>query len=326
MFGKQETNPIPVYMINGFLESGKSSFYIYTIGQPYFQTEGKTLLILCEDGEVEYSDKLLKETNTDLERIEDEKDFTPAMLTELANKHKPERILIEWNGMWNYKNMTLPAGMSMEQQITCIDASTFGMYYSNLAMRSLLFEELKNSELVMFNRCDDVDEDTLVKYKRNVKAICPQADLVFEDKEGEIDLTTEEDLPFDVNAPVIDLTKGMDYGIWYLDAMEHPDRYEGKKVKFVGMCAIPDDLPKDIYVPGRMCMTCCAQDMQFIGYPCRYDKKDELKERNWYEVTATVASEPFQGYDGGEGIVLHGESAEPVKEPEDAVVNFAGPQ
>ena len=102
MFGKQETNPIPVYMINGFLESGKSSFYIYTIGQPYFQTEGKTLLILCEDGEVEYSDKLLKETNTDLERIEDEKDFTPAMLTELANKHKPERILIEWNGMWNF--------------------------------------------------------------------------------------------------------------------------------------------------------------------------------------------------------------------------------
>ena len=62
MFGRQTTQPIPVYMINGFLESGKSSFYIYTIGQPYFQTEGKTLLILCEDGEVEYSDKLLKET------------------------------------------------------------------------------------------------------------------------------------------------------------------------------------------------------------------------------------------------------------------------
>ena len=52
MFGRQTTQPIPVYMINGFLESGKSSFYIYTIGQPYFQTEGKTLLILCEDGEV----------------------------------------------------------------------------------------------------------------------------------------------------------------------------------------------------------------------------------------------------------------------------------
>ena len=42
----------PVYVINGFLDSGKSSFFSYTIGQPYFQTSGTTLLIVCEEGEV----------------------------------------------------------------------------------------------------------------------------------------------------------------------------------------------------------------------------------------------------------------------------------
>ena len=61
----------PVYIINGFLESGKTEFISYTLGQPYFQVKGKTLLILCEEGEVEYDDILLKASRTELELIED---------------------------------------------------------------------------------------------------------------------------------------------------------------------------------------------------------------------------------------------------------------
>ena len=41
-------------MINGFLESGKTEFITYTLAQPYFQVRGKTLLLLCEEGENEY--------------------------------------------------------------------------------------------------------------------------------------------------------------------------------------------------------------------------------------------------------------------------------
>lgn len=316
---------IPVYVINGFLESGKTSFFAYTIGQPYFQSKERTLLILCEEGEVEYSEKLLKHTLTDVVTVEKQEDLTPAFMMALNAKYHPGRVLIEWNGMWNYREFHLPSAWMLEQQITCIDASTFGVYYSNLAMRSLLFEELKGSELVMFNRCDDIDEETLIKYKRNVKAICQQADLIFEDKDGEIDMTTEEDLPFDINADVIDLRKGIDYGVWYLDAMEHPERYDGKTIRFIGMVARPDDFPKGYFVPGRMAMTCCAQDMQFLGYACAYDQEkiDAIREKSWVEITADVRFEDFKEYEG-KGIVLHAKSAALTKEPEDAVVNFAG--
>ena len=315
-------NQIPVYVINGFLDSGKSSFFSYTIGQPYFQSEERTLLILCEEGEIEFSPKLLKSTHTDLVTIEKPENFTPANLMLLYNKFQPGRVLIEWNGMWNFQNFKLPHAMMLEQQITCIDASTFGIYFSNLAMRSLLFNELKNSELVMFNRCDDIDEETLIKYKRNVKAICPAADLIFEDKDGEIDLTTEEDLPFDVRQDPIVL-EGMNYGIWYLDAMEHPDRYEGKRIVYDGIIARPDDFPKGYFVPGRMAMTCCSQDMQFLGYACEYKGADQLKEKDWYRITARVSFEKFSEYDG-EGIVLHAEKVEKTDEPKDAIINFAG--
>ena len=56
----------PVYIINGFLESGKTEFITFTLGQPYFQIKGKTLLILCEEGENEYDPALLKKSHTDV--------------------------------------------------------------------------------------------------------------------------------------------------------------------------------------------------------------------------------------------------------------------
>lgn len=310
----------PVYVINGFLDSGKTSFIAYTIGQPYFQTSGRTLLIVCEEGEVEYPAALLRQTNTVMEVIEDEEGLTPSSMMALESKYRPERILIEYNGMWNYKNFRLPKAWRLEQQITCVDASTFSMYFTN--MRSLLAEQLRNSELIMFNRCDGIDEQTLISYKRNVKAINQQADLIFEDENGEIDMTTEEDLPYDIHQTPIVL-EGINYGIWYLDAMEHPDRYVGKEVEFTGLVMVPDQFPKGYFVPGRMAMTCCANDMSFLGYACKSGDAAKYPERTWVRIRARVAFEDFSEYEG-RGIVLHADSVTKTRQPKDPVINFAG--
>ena len=210
-----------VYMINGFLESGKTQFISFTLGQQYFQVKGKTLLILCEEGENEYEPDLLAQRRTEIELITNEEDFNPAHLTELEKKHKPERIIIEYNGMWNYKNMKLPWYWKIEQQITTIDGSTFPMYYTN--MRSLLAEMIRKSEMIIFNRCDTVKEQ-LSSYKRNIKAVNPSADVIFEDEKGEIDEIFEEDLHYDLNQELIVLDNQR-YGIWYLDSMDHLERY-----------------------------------------------------------------------------------------------------
>ena len=310
----------PVYVINGFLDSGKSSFIAYTIGQPYFQIQGTTLLILCEEGEGEYRESLLKESGTVVEKIEDLEDFTPSRLMEFEKKYRPERVLIEWHGMWDFRQFKIPNAWRLEQQITTIDASVFNMYFTN--MRSLVAEQLRNSELIMFNRCDDVDEKQLVSFKRNVKAINQKADLVFEDSEGEIDMTTEEDLPFDIHQDPIPL-EGLDYGIWYIDAMEHPDRYVGKNITYTGMVMRPGDFPAGYFVPGRMAMTCCANDMSFLGYACRYKDASKLRERQWVKVTANIKKEEFGPYDGP-GVILDAVEVVPAPQPEEPVINFAG--
>lgn len=306
----------PVYIINGFLESGKTEFISYTLGQPYFQVKGKTLLILCEEGEVEYDDILLKASRTELELIEDEEDFTPSHLIELEKKHKPERIIIEYNGMWNFKNMKLPWHWSVEQQITTIDASTFPMYFNN--MKTFLAEMVRKSELIIFNRCDGIED--LNNYKRNIKAINQKADIVFETAEGEIDEIMEEDLPYNLEDEVIELDN-QGYGIWYLDSLDHLERYEGKKVSFTAMVVKPRSFPKGYFVPGRMAMTCCAEDMAFLGFACAYEQCDSLKDKQWVRVTAVVKKEYFEDYQE-EGPVLHAVSVESAQAPEEEIISF----
>lgn len=306
----------PVYVINGFLESGKTEFITFTLGQPYFQIKGKTLIILCEEGEIEYDEALLKKSRAEIEVIEDEEDFNPSHLMELEKKHKPERIIIEYNGMWNYKDMKLPWYWKIEQQITTIDGSTFPMYYTN--MRSLLAEMVRKSEMIIFNRCDGISD--LNNYKRNIKAVNPSADVIFEDANGEIDEIFEEDLPYDLSQDVIVLDNA-GYGIWYLDSMDHIERYIGKKLQFVAMVLKPENFPDGYFVPGRMAMTCCADDMAFLGYACEFAGAGALKQKEWVKVTATVTKEYWEDYKG-EGPMLHAISVEKTKAPKEEVISF----
>ena len=303
-------------MINGFLESGKTEFITYTIAQPYFRTKGKTLIIACEDGEIEYDPALLKKTNAAVEWIEEEEDFNTSNLLELEKKYNPERIIIEYNGMWNFKNMKLPWHWKIEQQITCIDGSTFPMYYTN--MRSLLAEMVRKSEMIIFNRCDGIED--LASYRRNIKAVNQSADIIFEDSEGEIDEIFEEDLPYDLNQPVIELDN-QGYGIWYLDSLDHLDRYIGKTIRFKGMVVRPEGFAKNYFVPGRLAMTCCADDMAFLGFACEYAGADSLKEKEWVEVTASVSKEYWADYKG-EGPVLHATSVVKTKAPKEEIISF----
>lgn len=304
-----------VFVINGFLDSGKTQFISYTLAQPYFRTKGTTLLLVCEEGEEEYDESLLKATNTIMVVAEDESEITADKLMELDKKYKPSRIVVEYNGMWNYKNFKLPFLWKLEQQITLIDAGSFELYYTN--MRSLLAEMMRKSELIIFNRCDNMNEK-LPGFKRNVKALNQAAEIVFEDKDGEVNATLEEELPYDVSKDSIELTDET-YGVWYLDALDNLDRYLGKKITFVASALVPGNFAKGYFVPGRAIMTCCAEDIQFLGFACKYD--GPVKDHSWVKVTATVGKEYFEGYQD-EGPVLKAVSVEPCKTPKQEVLTF----
>lgn len=310
-------NTIPVYLINGFLESGKTTFLMETIDEEYFKIEETTLLILCEEGIEEYDEALLARNHTVMEIIDGEEEFTIEKLTALENKHKPERILIEFNGMWNMKEMHLPSHWEIQQQISFIDASTFTNYFAN--MKSLLAEMIRKSELIIFNRCQGVED--LPVYRRALKTINQRAQVVFEDADDAlVDQITEEDLPYDVNAPVIEIREE-DFGTWYIDALENTGRYTGKTVKFKGMVLKPGGIPKNYFVPGRMAMTCCADDIAFLGFVCKSREARRLGNKDWVEVTAEVKNEYWTDYNG-KGPVLYAVSVVPSAPAKEEVLNL----
>ena len=309
-------NEIPVYLFVGFLESGKTKFIQETFEDPNFDSGDKTLLLVCEEGEEEYNEKKFAFPGVTLYNLEDKAELNPQNLAKLAKEADAGRVVIEYNGMWNCKNMTLPWYWKVEQQITTIDGSTFPMYYTN--MKSLLAEMIRKSEMIIFNRCDGIKD--LNVYKRNIKAVNPSADVIFEDSNGEIDEIFEEDLPYDLNQdPIVLDNQG--YGIWYLDSMDHLERYEGKNIQFLAMVLKPEEYPDGYFVPGRMAMTCCAEDMAFLGYACEFAGTKDLKQKEWVKVTAKVAREYFADYKG-EGPVLHAISVEKAKAPKDPVISF----
>ena len=300
-----EDDMMPLFLINGFLEAGKTEFLQFTMEQEYFQTDGKTLLIVCEEGDIEYDENLLKENRTSVVYVDSLEELSPARLEELVLLQFPVRVLMEWNGMWNQDELKLPKDWVIYQQVTIIDGSTFDLYMKN--MKPLLGAMVRNSELIICNRCDGIED--LEGYRRTLLAMNNKAEIIFEDEEGEISEISEADLPYDMSADVIEIAPEA-YGIWYIDCMDKPDRYQGKVVEFTGMVLKSPEFPKNYFVPGRMAMTCCEADMTFLGYVCKSKEARHLETRQWVRVRAKIEYEEWQDY-GGVGPVLYAESVKP---------------
>lgn len=306
---------MPLFLINGFLEAGKTEFLKFTMQQEYFQAEGKSLLIVCEEGEEEYEKELLEETKTAVVYVEEREKLTPEYLEELELLYNPERVLMEWNGMWNLEELKLPEDWDLYQQITIIDGSTFDLYLNN--MKPLVGAMVRSSEMIIMNRCDDIEE--LDAYRRVLKGMNPQVQIVFEDSDGEVEEFTEADLPYDVNADVIEISPQA-YGIWYIDTMDKPDRYRGKTVEFTAMVLKAPEFPKNYFVPGRMAMTCCEADMTFLGFMCKARNARLLETKQWVKVRARIEYEFSPEYEG-EGPMLYADSVEPAS-PVEEIVQF----
>lgn len=310
-----EEEKMPLFLINGFLEAGKTEFLKFTMQQDYFQSEGKTLLIICEEGETEYEEELLKETHTAVVYVDELSKLTPDYMEELELLYNPERVLMEWNGMWNQDELKLPKDWEVYQQITIIDGSTFDLYLNN--MKPLVGAMVRNSEMAIMNRCDEVED--LDTYRRMLKGMNPQMQIVFENANGEVEEIAEADLPYDVNADVIEVSPEA-YGIWYIDTMDKPERYRGKTVEFTAMVLKAPEFPKNYFVPGRTAMTCCEADMTFLGFMCKARNARLLETKQWVKVRARIEYEYSPEYEG-DGPMLYADSVEPAA-PIKEIVEF----
>lgn len=273
-----------VYFVNGFLEAGKTTFIKELISRESFRISGKTLILLCEEGDLEYDVADLEESNAVLEVIETEDEFNEENISGIEKKYSPNQVVVEFNGMWDRKNLEFPKYWDDIMEIAVFDASTFKLYSDNL--RSFLAEQVRQAELIFFNRADKVREK-LASYVRNIKAINLGAAFMFRGAEGDIILDPDEHLPYDIDADEL-ILDDEGFAVLTMESLQRCELYEGKKIHFTACIYKMKDGSDLDFIAGRIIMTCCEADMSFAGLICEYPKAYELDDREWVKISGIL--------------------------------------
>lgn len=250
---------LPVFLLNGFLEAGKTTLIKDIVENNESYHNYSTVIIACEDGEVEYDDEWCENNQVHVEFVSKQEELTPEFLENLDNHYMPDRIVIEYNGFYDWELQEFPEYMVIYQQITIIDASTFNVMFNN--MKKQFNTMVKDSSLVIFNRCDGIKD--LALYRRWIRAINQYAQIAFENANGSLTAMLDEDLPYDLSKDVIMFEPDV-YATWYVDVFDNYEKYFNKIIKF--KVYVRDVSEDGNLVCGRQVMTCCSEDIQFLGY------------------------------------------------------------
>ena len=180
---------IPVYLFVGQLESGKTKFIQETMEDPNFDSGDKTLLLVCEEGEIEYDPSKFAFGGVHVAQIEDKSELTAENLTALEKKSGCGRVIIEYNGMWLIQELydALPDNWLIYQSLATADGTTIKTYAGDSAMRSLLLDKLRGSELLVVNRAEAVnDDESRQLIHKLVRQASRRCDIAYEFKDGSV--------------------------------------------------------------------------------------------------------------------------------------------
>ena len=308
---------IPTVIIRGILESGKTTFIEESLLNGDFGDVGRTLILLQEEGEVEFNKDALKKCKASVKVMSKISEWNDKYINEVIREFRPQVVFIEVNEMWDFNSLKLPSYLDVQQVMSIIDGSTFNVYFN--AMRQKFVDMIKTTEIAIINRCKPTEETS--NMKRSLKIINSNMTVIALDENGK-ELKLETDLPFSLKNDPITL-KLSDFGAFYIDSFENKDRYDGKVIEFDCMAVFDRKLPPKSFVAGRLAMTCCVDDIQLIGHLCAYDGDLKLKNKSWIHLKAVVHYMTFKGSNDSQ-VVFEALEINEIKAPseEDGLVTL----
>lgn len=310
---------IPVYLFTGFLGSGKTTFIADLFSDEDFNEGERTLLLMCEDGEVEYDPSTFAFPNVVIERISNEEDLKREVLKEWSEKNDVDRVVVEYNGMWMLESLfkAMPKNWLIYQEVSFFDGTTFLICNQN--MRQYTFNKLKTAELVVFNRCEKGFDK--MPFHKEVRIANRKSQIIYEYGPDDVEPDLIEDpLPYDMTMDEITISDD-DYAIWYTDINENPNNYDGKILNIRMRIAMTHQLPGEKFAMGRHLMTCCVDDIQFAALVAKYPGNENYRIGEWVKAKCKVVIEPEAEY-GREGPVLHVLELILTSPPEQEVATF----
>lgn len=148
-----------VDIVTGFLSSGKTSFINIFLNKTLKREE--TLVVQCESGSEKLSENLSKKLNVNIKNFSSNKELTEERLIRLIKFYKPERMILECNGVEDltylieiFNRQKVRSYFKLTGVITLVDALTFNMFLKNLG--HIILPYIEKSDLVILNRCNTI--------------------------------------------------------------------------------------------------------------------------------------------------------------------------
>ena len=301
---------IDTRLVYGFLDSGKTSYIQDCIRNDTFYKYGTTLILCFEQGEAEYDEELLARKNTSVAYHDGEEDVT-AFCTRCIEAFCPDRIYVEMNTMMQDLRSQLPGCMKVTYVVTWIDWKTLPLYFVNLTQ--MIKQMVSESQQVTFRGCPSKEQ--LEPYSQAFRLMNQKASYLRQDPMGYHERAFDRFLPFSLADREITVTTETYIPLW-LDAHDHPEHYEGKRIRFAEPLELRQSEENGPWRAGRVVMVCCMADLQFMAFEIAADGLSG----GWvvFDALAQLGTDEY----GQRVLTLRPESVHSVPAPNPAVIDL----
>lgn len=251
---------IDTRIVYGFKGAGKTSYISDCIKNDYFYKYGSTLILCFEQGKEEYDTEMLQARNAFVTYYDGHSDIEDFCLDQIMEYH-PDRIYVEMSAMLKGLKEQLPDVMDATYTVTWFDWSTLDLYMQGF--RQEISQMVAESQQVTFRGCPS--KKLLVPFSQTFQLINHRASYLRQDPMGYHEKAFDLFLPFSLEEEQITITAN-EYLVFWLDAAEHPEHYEGKLLKFTDPLEVRHVTGDDAWSAGRVVMTCCMADLQFMSF------------------------------------------------------------
>lgn len=274
-----------VYFFTGFLDAGKTTFIDEWIGSENFSNK-KIVVVATEEGEIEYSKEKYPNVKLNIVSV-DTDEVTKELMFDVEKKYKPDVIFMEWNGSVSpaefFDKVDVPRRWALAAAIVIVDASTYNDFYKN--MQPIFADYFRFCDTVIFNRVDP-EVNNIPKLRGSVKSLNQGANVNFVSKENEF-LDIGDYLPYDLSTNPCVIAPD-DFGLFWTDALDNVEKYNGKRVSLVGQAIVFKQLNNKAFALQRQAYTCCADDIGQINMLCYHEFGSGFPAGQWLRVTGTV--------------------------------------
>lgn len=306
----------PIYVFSGFLDAGKTTAIQATLRDFEFTQHTPTLIIRLEEGDVDYDQTFLRESNSHLVTLSTASELTKEKIEELEKNYEFDRVVLELNGLEKDEDLFkrgFAKKWELAETIAIFDTTRFTSYLTN--MRTFLYDHIRYADVAIFNRADGCDTRYI---RNNIKAANPRLQIVFEETNGRIWTGVDESF-FDVSGTEITVSD-VDYGLWYMDALDHPTHYDGKtlKVRVAYLGDIPGE--KNAVMMGRKAMVCCANDITPVAFAFIGVDKNLMTKGKYYQIEGKIRV--VEDTAGNPTCIVYATKSSPAANPENELVYF----